>query len=440
MGKFGAFVGSTVPVSCAAPYSYTPIVRLVCLVLQHLGYAKWDYTPTGRGFDSYVGYLQGKCDYYNKTIGGAKGQQAGYDFWKNQTRNSDADDGSYTMATYQAEAERLAAEVWSAPGADPFFLYYAQQEIHIPLERPPQGEHVQHCAKVTSNPERLTLCSMTSALDAEVGRFVADLKARGLWDNTLLWVITDNGGMTGFNPDYSFPASASSNWPLRAGKTTLFEGGVRGVSFINGGALPAAARGTESHELMHAADVPVTLAKLAGADADVAGLDGVDLMPTIASGAKGARTEVPINVNPKCVACKQQTTSKATAVPYSALLQRSADGQHDWKLVSGYAGVYDDYWTNEDRGYARLPAPANDTDLPPSAWRLYDIANDETESRNVAAENPSVVQTMVARLAELGDASKGYVKPQLNIPAVGPLGKKSAPSAANNYTWAPFLN
>ena len=58
----------------------------------------------------------------------------------------------------------------------------------------------------------------------------------------------------------------------------------------------------------------------------------------------------------------------------------------------------------------------------------------------MAAENPSVVQAMVARLAELGDASKGYVKPQLNVPAVGPLGKKSTPSAANNYTWAPFLN
>ena len=73
------------------------------------------------------------------------------------------------------------------------FLYYAQQEIHIPLERPPadQPEHLAHCAKITSFPERQTLCMMMSALDAEVGRFVADLKARGMWDNTLLWVVTD---------------------------------------------------------------------------------------------------------------------------------------------------------------------------------------------------------------------------------------------------------
>ena len=90
------------------------------------------------------------------------------------------------MSSYAAEAARLAAEVWTAPGAKPFFLYYAQQEQHTPLERPPadQPQHLAHCAGVTSFPERQTLCMMMSALDEEVGRFVADLKARGLWENS----------------------------------------------------------------------------------------------------------------------------------------------------------------------------------------------------------------------------------------------------------------
>ena len=310
----------------------------------HLGYSKWAYTPTGRGFDSHVGYLQGQTDYYNKTLGGAKLQPLGFDFWHNQTRAPD--DGSYTMRSYASEAERLAAEVWTAPGAKPFFLYYAQQEAHVPLERPPadEPEHLAHCAKVTSFPERQTLCMMMSALDAEVGRFVADLTARGLWENTLLWVVTDNGGMTDFRGDFTFPASASSNWPLRGGKTTLFEGGVRGVSFVNGGYLPAAARGTESHELMHVADIPVTLAARAGAgrlaEEATAGLDGVDLWPTLTAGATGARTEVPVNINPECRAC-QAVNKTLHGIDYSALIQRSADGAHDWKLVSGFVGQYD---------------------------------------------------------------------------------------------------
>ena len=52
---------------------------------RHLGYSSWDYAPTGRGFDSYTGYLQGQCDYYNKTVGGP-----GYDFWQNETFFADA--------------------------------------------------------------------------------------------------------------------------------------------------------------------------------------------------------------------------------------------------------------------------------------------------------------------------------------------------------------
>jgi arylsulfatase B len=365
----------------------------------------------------------------------------------NQTRAPD--DGSYTMFSYTAEAERLAAEVWQPAAAaaeeeeeeeeedKSFFLYYAQQEIHVPLERPPadQPQHLAHCAAVSSFPERQTLCMMMSALDAEVGRFVADLKARGLWENTLLWVVTDNGGMTHFRGDFSFPASGSSNWPLRGGKTTLFEGGVRGVSFVGGGFLPAAARGTESHELMHAADIPATLAALGGAPPS-ADLDGVDMWPTLTAGATGARTEVPVNINPRCLACR--AAANAT-VDYSALIQRSADGAHDWKLVSGFIGLYDGYWTNEDRGYAHLAPPANDTDVPATAWRLYDLAADETESDDVAAANPRIVEAMIARIAYLGDKKNGYTAPQLNIPPIAPAEKdKAMPSAANNYTWAPW--
>ena len=48
----------------------------------------------------------------------------------------------------------------------------------------------------------------------------------GMWENTVLWLTTDNGGMADFKLDDSGPTSASSNWPLRAGKATLFEGGV----------------------------------------------------------------------------------------------------------------------------------------------------------------------------------------------------------------------
>merc|ERR1711998_492903 len=122
-------------------------------------------------------------------------------------------------------------------------MYYASQLMHEPLQTP-DPDPVAACAMVcsTSSPEgewaaaaRCTLCKMAKNMDDELGSIVDALKAKGVWDNTLLWLTTDNGGMTtGFRADNqdNGPWSASSNWPLRAGKGTLFEGGVRGVSFI----------------------------------------------------------------------------------------------------------------------------------------------------------------------------------------------------------------
>ena len=78
---------------------------------------------------------------------------------------------------------------------------------------------------------------MASNVDTAIGTFVEMLKAKAMWENTVFWLTTDNGGMTyGVKAD-GVPAialSTSSNWPLRGGKTTLFEGGVRGVSFVAG--------------------------------------------------------------------------------------------------------------------------------------------------------------------------------------------------------------
>jgi hypothetical protein len=46
---------------------------------------------------------------------------------------------------------------------------------------------------------------------------------------------------------------------------------------------------------------------------------------------------------------------------------------------------------------------------------------------------------MIARIAYLGDKKNGYTAPQLNIPPIAPAEKdKAMPSAANNYTWAPW--
>ena len=70
---------------------------------------------------------------------------------------------------------------------------------------------------------------MLRAADEGIGNISMRLQQRNLLDDTIIIFTTDNGGQT---------AAGSSNWPLRANKATVFEGGVRGTGFAWGSKLP----------------------------------------------------------------------------------------------------------------------------------------------------------------------------------------------------------
>ena len=74
-----------------------------------------------------------------------------------------------------------------------------------------------------------------------------------LWEDTLLIVTTDNGGI---------PHSGGYNWPLRGHKGSLWEGGVRGVGFVHGKMLQKT--GVKCTDLLHVTDWYPTLLYLAG--------------------------------------------------------------------------------------------------------------------------------------------------------------------------------
>lgn len=408
----------------------------------HLGYAAWKDTPIGRGFDSYAGYLQGGEDYYTHRV------QGGMDFWRNTTAAWDAY-GEHSMGVYMAEARRVLD---TRDPLKPMFMYFAHQQVHAPLEAPPDSASLDACAaeNVTSpigkdaTAGRHTLCTMASSLDAAIGTFVGMLKTRGMWDNTLLWLTTDNGGMTyGVKADGLPPigVSTSSNWPLRGGKATLFEGGVRGVSFIAGGFLPDGARGQTRTTLMQHVDVPTTMAKLAGANWTMGTPDGYDLWRAIVHGAPSPRTEVPVNVD-TCV-------GTVGGPPCSHHSKFNALISSKWKLIEANwwppicpnttwcagAGLYDGWWTNDPYthiAYNSTQGPISGSGLERGGLWLFDLDDDPNERHNVAASNPAIVHTMLARLAELADPANGYLDPQFNFP------HPRAMPALHNGTWAPY--
>merc|ERR1711971_52667 len=367
------------------------------------GYASWHYTPTGRGFESHAGYFQGQGDYYQHTRanGGLPDPKGttGFDFWRNRTAAKDQI-GKYSMEFYMDEAKRVLD---NHDLREPMFLYFAHQVQHVPLQAPPGEKYSALCAHINKTlPDgayRHTMCSMTARLDEAIGEFVNMLKTKGMWDDTIMWVTTDNGGMTHWGPIH-VEASVGCNFPLRGGKATLFEGGMRAVSFVTGGALPASAKGASRHSLMQHVDVAVTLAEAGGAS--LAGgykVDGYNVWDAVVHGSESPRTEVPLNID--------FSTPGALGIGnFSALIQGK------WKLINTVSLLTDGWWSSEP--YERTKPNSTQVQVRIDGWAvmLFDLEDDPQERKNVANENLDIVRKMIRRIEELADPANGYQDPQ----------------------------
>ena len=281
---------------------------------------KWDagmatptHTPAGRGYDSSLNYFHHANDYWSQSdpMGGGCKEKIGVDLY-NTTEpawglNTSIKHHNYRNASAYEEAifhRRLAAEIdQHDPSKQPLFVFYAAHLVHLPYQVP--QDYLDRASKAGGGPfdnstkqdaMRMIYHAMVQYLDDAVGRLVDQFKSKGMWENTLVWFMSDNGG-----PIYV----GGNNYPLRGGKYSEFEGGVRVSAFFSGGVVPEARRGTRSEALGAAADLYTTLCSVAGVDptdhvAAAAGLppvDGVDLSGIVFGAgdvSTGPRTEVPL--------------------------------------------------------------------------------------------------------------------------------------------------
>jgi len=103
--------------------------------------------------------------------------------------------------------------------------------------------------------DRLIHEAMAVAGDEAIGHLVRELKSHGFYEKTLIAIASDNGGLLPYE---------QGNQPLRGGKNTLFEGGVRIRAAIGGGYLPLRLRGRVWNGFSHMVDWYPTLSALAG--------------------------------------------------------------------------------------------------------------------------------------------------------------------------------
>ena len=342
-------------------------------------YGKWHlghhpkFLPLQHGFDEYYGLPYSNDmwpfhpDYVNLPPD-AEARKRGYPALPLIENNAvvDAevtgDDQSLLTKTYTERAVRFIEKHHDRP----FFIYLPHSMVHVPL-------FVSDDFKDRSG--KGLFADVLMEVDWSVGEILRTLEQHHLSENTLVVFSSDNG------PWLSYGNHAGSALPLREGKGTSFEGGLRVPTIMRWpGRIPA---GTTCDELASTIDILPTVAKLIGADLPEHRIDGLNISELMFS---TERVESP----------------HQSFYFYYEGGQLQAVRDRRWKLHLPHG-----YRTLDSRLGGRNGRPANyrQAKIGPA---LFDLKTDIGESRNVAAEHADIVERLLATAEvareDLGDS------------------------------------
>jgi arylsulfatase A-like enzyme len=369
--------GSTAPTSAAVNELSVPTGEItIAEVLKARGYhtlhfGKWHLggkagsRPEQQGFDESLGFISGASMFLPEKDKGVVNAKQPWDpidrfLWANLPYQVQFN-GSAMFQPRGYMTDYLADEAVKAIHANrnrPFFIYFAPNAIHTPL----QAKKEDYDALPGLKDHRLRVYgAMARNLDANVGKILQALKAEGLDRNTLVIFTSDNGGA-------GYIGLPNVNKPYRGFKSTFFEGGIHSPFFMRWpGAIQAGSR--FPYPVGHV-DIFATAAGAAKATTPTdRKIDGVDLLPFV--------------------------QGKTPGRPHQTLFWRS--GQYkvvldgDWKLQSSEAQK--------------------------KVW-LYNLATDPTERVELSKAEPARTQAMLA-LLKAQDAES--VKPMWPSLLQGPV-------------------
>lgn len=244
----------------------------------HLGFHQAAYTPSQRGFDEFFGILTGGGDHvahastesfamrgpdYKSKIT----TMTGSNLWHNGRPVGEDEEGvrdTHSTHLYTAKSRAYVAKY--AEMADvPLFLTVSYQAVHAPIQVPDEyvdgSAYANGCESLRAGSASATrlrrqLCGMVSMVDESLASIHDDLKAEAMWENTLLFFLSDNGGIL---------RHGSSNLDLRGEKGSYYEGGIRVPAFVSGGYLAKhLSAGRVFEGLVHITDLHATALRVAG--------------------------------------------------------------------------------------------------------------------------------------------------------------------------------
>ena len=327
--------------------------------------------------------------------------------------------------------EFAIAEIEAHDPSTPLYLYYAPHAVHDPLEVP--TAYLEKFLFI-NNTARRNYAAMTHYVDEAIGNVTRALQAAGLWETTLLVISSDNGGPVYCGgPNWSCVhgdtalSGGANNHPLRGGKVSNWEGGVRVNALVSGGLVPPARRGAVEEGLIGVEDWYATFFALAGVDpedaqAAAAGLppiDSLDLWPLLSGqNATSPREEVVLG-----------SAVGFPAISEGATMVQGLIRKDGYKLLIGPLG--ENVWTgplypNSTSNWDGTPLDCGTLQAP---LCLFNVFEDPAEHSNVAAAHPDIVAAMAQRMEVL----QGTVfSPQRGTP-------DAAACAASKNVWKGFV-
>jgi arylsulfatase A-like enzyme len=247
----------------------------------------------------------------------------------------------------------------------PFFLYLPHFGVHSPHDAKPELV-ARFKGKPRAGGHRdPTYAAMIASVDESVGRVMRTLDELGLADDTVLCFTSDNGGVGGYGREGLRDANrgkgdVTDNAPLRSGKGSLYEGGTR---------VPLVIRWPEVALAGAACDVPTihvdifpTLLEIAAAPPPPQPLDGASLVPLLRH--PGGR------------------------------LDRDAIFQH----FPGYLGMGKNRWRTTPVSLVQSGDWKLMEFLEDGRLELYNLRDDVSESKNLAAAHPEKARELLAQL------------------------------------------
>lgn len=321
-----------------------------CFGKWHLGHHK-KFLPLAQGFDTYFG-----LPYSN-------------DMWPyhpldelhhfpalpliEQNEVIDANVTAEVQQTLTQEYTRRAIDFISANKDRPFFLYVPHTMVHVPLFVSDE---------FANQSQRGLFGDVVQEVDWSVGRIIEALREHGLAENTWVIFTSDNGPWLGYGNH------AGSAGPLREGKGTSFEGGVRVPTIMWWpDTIPADTR----------CDVPAMM---------------IDILPTVARVIDAKLPDHPIDGKDiwPLVADEPGADSPHEACYFYLHDHLEAVRMGRWKLHFPHK------YRHEEPGADGQPAG---TEYRHIELSLFDLESDPGETRDVKAEHPDVVE----RIQQLAD-------------------------------------